>query len=113
MKNIFRIVVPVLALLLAAAGSAMASVRPDGREVSVQASADTCTVVLVDFGPNKVKVIKIVKEYLGVGLKEAHDLVNAAPSVIKEGISRKEADELAESLMAAEAKVEIKATEKE
>lgn len=51
-------------------------------------------VELTEIGPNKVKVIKIVRDYTGLGLKEAKELVDKAPSIIKEGISKAEADDL-------------------
>ena len=51
-------------------------------------------VELTEIGPNKVKVIKIVRDYTGLGLKEAKELVDKAPSIIKEGISKAEADVL-------------------
>ena len=51
-------------------------------------------VELTEIGPNKVKVIKIVRDYTGLGLKEAKELVEKAPSIIKEGISKEEADDL-------------------
>ena len=49
---------------------------------------------LTEIGPNKVKVIKIVRDYTGLGLKEAKELVDKAPSIIKEGITKAEADDL-------------------
>ena len=51
-------------------------------------------VELTEVGPNKVKVIKVVRDYTGLGLKEAKELVDKAPSIIKEGISKAEADDL-------------------
>ena len=51
-------------------------------------------VELKEVGPNKVKVIKIVRDYTGLGLKEAKDLVDSAPSIIKEAITKAEADDL-------------------
>ena len=51
-------------------------------------------VELTEIGPNKVKVIKIVRDYTGLGLKEAKELVDKAPSIIKEGITKAEADDL-------------------
>ena len=50
-------------------------------------------VELTEVGPNKVKVIKIVRDYTGLGLKEAKELVDKAPSIIKEGITKAEADD--------------------
>ena len=51
-------------------------------------------VELTEIGPNKVKIIKIVRDYTGLGLKEAKELVDSAPSIIKEGITKAEADDL-------------------
>jgi len=65
-------------------------------------------VELTEIGPNKVKVIKVVRDYTGLGLKEAKELVDSAPSIIKEGISKAEADDLAEKLTAEGAKATIK-----
>ncbi len=50
-------------------------------------------IELTDFGPNKIKVIKVVRELTGLGLKEAKDAVEAAPKVIKEGVSKEEAED--------------------
>ena len=65
-------------------------------------------VELTEIGPNKVKVIKVVRDYTGLGLKEAKELVDSAPSIIKEAISKAEADDLAEKLTAEGAKATIK-----
>ena len=65
-------------------------------------------VELTEIGPNKVKVIKVVRDYTGLGLKEAKELVDSAPSIIKEGITKAEADDLAEKLTAEGAKATIK-----
>ena len=65
-------------------------------------------VVLASFGDSKMGVIKAVKDLLGLGLKEAKEVVEAAPKAIKEGVSKAEADELKEKLEAAGATVEIK-----
>jgi large subunit ribosomal protein L7/L12 len=66
------------------------------------------TIVLADFGANKVGVIKAVREITGLGLKEAKDMVDAAPKPVKEGVSKAEADEARKKLEEAGAKVEIK-----
>jgi large subunit ribosomal protein L7/L12 len=66
------------------------------------------TVVLADAGAQKIAVIKVVKEVLGLGLKEAKDLVDAAPSDIKTGVAKAEADELKAKLEEAGAKVTLK-----
>ncbi len=65
-------------------------------------------VELTEIGPSKVKVIKVVREATGLGLKEAKDVVDAAPKVIKEAVSKAEADELKEKLEAEGAKVTLK-----
>ena len=65
-------------------------------------------VVLVDAGANKLKVVKAVKEACGLGLKEAKDLVDGAPSTIKEGLSKDEAENLKKAIEEAGAKVELK-----
>ena len=66
------------------------------------------TVVLKDAGANKINVIKVVRELTGLGLKEAKDLVEAAPKAVKEGIAKAQADEIKKKLEEAGAKVEIK-----
>jgi large subunit ribosomal protein L7/L12 len=66
------------------------------------------TVILADFGANKVSVIKAVREITGLGLKEAKDLVDAAPKPVKEGISKADADAAKKKLEDAGAKAEIK-----
>ena len=65
-------------------------------------------VELTEVGPNKVKVIKVVREATGLGLKEAKDLVDSAPKVLKEGASKEEAEAMKKKLEEAGAKVEIK-----
>lgn len=65
-------------------------------------------VVLKDAGANKISVIKVVREATGLGLKEAKDLVEAAPKTVKEGVNKEEAEELKKKLVAAGATVEVK-----
>jgi large subunit ribosomal protein L7/L12 len=65
-------------------------------------------VELTEAGPNKVKVIKVVREVTGLGLKEAKDLVDAAPKFVKEGANKAEADDLKAKLEAEGAKVTLK-----
>ena len=65
-------------------------------------------VVLVEAGANKLKVVKAVKEACGLGLKEAKDLVDGAPSTIKEGVAKDEAENLKKVIEEAGAKVELK-----
>ena len=66
------------------------------------------TVVLASIGANKIPVIKVVRELTGLGLKEAKDLVEAAPKNLKEGITKAQAEEMKTKLTAAGATVEIK-----
>ena len=66
------------------------------------------TAVLAEVGPNKIPVIKVVRELTGLGLKEAKDLVDAAPKPIKEGVSREEAERVRASLSEQGATVEIR-----
>ena len=65
-------------------------------------------VELTEVGPNKVKVIKVVREATGLGLKEAKDLVDGAPKVLKEAASKEEADDIKAKLEAEGAKVTLK-----
>jgi large subunit ribosomal protein L7/L12 len=65
-------------------------------------------VILTDFGGNKINVIKVVREVTSLGLKEAKDLVEAAPKAIKEGVPKDEAESIKKKFEAAGAKVEIK-----
>ena len=65
-------------------------------------------VVLVEAGANKLKVVKAVKEACGLGLKEAKDLVDGAPSTLKEGMAKAEAENLKKTIEAEGAKVELK-----
>ena len=65
-------------------------------------------VELTEVGPNKVKVIKVVREATGLGLKEAKDVVDGAPKVIKEGASKEEAEDIKAKLEAEGAKVTLK-----
>ena len=65
-------------------------------------------VELTEVGPNKVKVIKVVREVTGLGLKEAKDVVDGAPKVLKQGASKEEAEEIKTKLEAEGAKVTLK-----
>ena len=66
------------------------------------------TVVLTEFGANKVSVIKVVREITGLGLKEAKDLVDGAPKPVKEGVSKADAEAAKKKLEEAGAKADIK-----
>ena len=65
-------------------------------------------VELTEVGPNKVKVIKVVREATGLGLKEAKEVVDGAPKVVKQGVSKEEAEDLKTKLEAEGAKVTLK-----
>ena len=65
-------------------------------------------VVLTDFGPNKIQVIKVVRELTGLGLKEAKDLVEAAPKAVREAVTKDEAETARARLEEQGAKVEVK-----
>jgi len=66
------------------------------------------TVTLTEIGPNKIPVIKVVRELTGLGLKEAKDLVDAFPKAVKEGVAKDEAEKIKTALEEQGAKVEIK-----
>ena len=66
------------------------------------------TATIVEIGPNKIPVIKVVRELTGLGLKEAKDLVDATPKAVKEGVARDEAEKIKTALEEQGAKVEIK-----
>jgi large subunit ribosomal protein L7/L12 len=66
------------------------------------------SAVLLEVGPNKIPVIKVVRELTQLGLKEAKDLVDAAPKPVKEGVTKEEADKIKAALEEQGAKVEIK-----
>ena len=89
----------------AAAGVVVAAAA--GPEVEVEEKTEF-DVELTEIGPNKVKVIKVVRDATGLGLKEAKDTVEAAPKVIKEAVSKAEAEELKAKLEAEGAKATIK-----
>jgi len=90
-----------------AAGGAvmMAGPAAGGEEEEEKTSFD---VILKNFGEKKIQVIKLVREATGLGLKEAKELVESAPKAVKEGLSKEEADELAEKIKAQGGEVEIK-----
>ena len=90
----------------AAAGVVVAAPGADGAGAAEE--KDSFDVELTEVGPNKVKVIKVVRDCTGLGLKEAKDVVDGAPKVLKEGASKEEANEIKEKLEAAGAKVELK-----
>ena len=86
-------------VVVAAAGAGAAAAGEEKTEFNVE---------LTEVGPNKVKVIKVVREITGLGLKEAKDLVDGAPKMIKENASKAEADDIKAKVEAEGAKVTLK-----
>ncbi|MCR4334095.1 MAG: 50S ribosomal protein L7/L12 [Patescibacteria group bacterium] len=87
--------------------TAVASAGP-AAGVPAEEGKSTADVELTDAGASKIAVIKAVKEALALGLKEAKDLVDGVPSMLKTGMKKEDADELAKKLEAAGAKVTLK-----
>jgi large subunit ribosomal protein L7/L12 len=95
---------------VSAAAAAVAVAAPAGGGAAAPAAEEQTefTVVLAEFGANKVNVIKAVRELTGLGLKEAKDLVDGAPKPVKEGVNKADAEAAKKKLEDAGAKVEIK-----
>ena len=93
---------------VSAAAPAMMMAAPAAAGVADEEEQSEFDVVLKEFGANKIAVIKIVREITGLGLKEAKELVDAAPKSIKEGVAKDEADEIMKKVEEAGAVVEIK-----
>ena len=91
----------------AAAGVVVAAAGGDAGAAAGEEKTEF-DVELTEVGPNKVKVIKVVREATGLGLKEAKDLVDSAPKVLKEAASKEEADDIKAKLEAEGAKVTLK-----
>jgi len=91
-----------------AAAAVAAAPAAAGGEAAAAEEKTEFDVVLAGFGDNKVAVIKAVRGLTGLGLKEAKDAVESAPSVLKEGVSKDEAEEAKKQLEEAGATVEIK-----
>lgn len=92
---------------VSAASAAVAVAGPAAAAAVVEEQTEF-NVLLSSFGANKVGVIKVVRELTGLGLKEAKDLVEAAPSTVKEGVSKDEAATIKKQLEEAGASVEVK-----
>ena len=92
---------PVAAAAAPAAGG-------DGAAAPAVEEQTEFSAVLAEVGPNKIPVIKVVRELTGLGLKEAKDLVDAAPKPVKEGVARDEAERVKAALEEQGAKVEVK-----
>ena len=89
----------------AAAGVVVAAA---GGEAAAAEEKTEFDVELTEVGPNKVKVIKVVREITGLNLKEAKEVVDGAPKVLKEGVSKEEAEDIQKKLDAEGAKVTLK-----
>ncbi len=92
----------------AAAAVAVAAPAAGGDAAAVAEEKTEFSVILAAIGDNKVNVIKVVRAVTGLGLKEAKDLVDGAPKPVKEGIPKKDAEEIKKQLEDAGAKAEIK-----
>jgi large subunit ribosomal protein L7/L12 len=92
---------------VSAAAMAVAGPAGGGAAAAVEEQTEF-TVILADFGANKVGVIKAVREITGLGLKEAKDLVDGAPKPVKEGVAKADAEAAKKKLEEAGAKAEIK-----
>ena len=92
----------------AAAGVVVAAAGAGAGAGAAEEEKTEFDVELTDVGPNKIKVIKVVREATGLGLKEAKDLVEAAPKVLKEGASKAEADDMKAQLEDEGAKITLK-----
>jgi large subunit ribosomal protein L7/L12 len=92
-----------VAMAAAPAASAGSAEAPAAAEEQTE-----FTATLLEIGPNKIPVIKVVRELTGLGLKEAKDLVDAFPKAVKEGVARDEAEKIKAALEEQGAKVEIK-----
>jgi large subunit ribosomal protein L7/L12 len=93
---------PVAVAAAPAAGAGAAAAAPVVEEQT------EFSAILTEVGPNKIPVIKVVRELTQLGLKEAKDLVDSAPKAVKEGVAREEADKIKAALEEQGAKVEIK-----
>lgn len=91
-----------------AAAAAVAVAAPAAAASAAAEEKTEFDVVIKSFGENKVGVIKVVRAITGLGLKEAKDLVEAAPATLKEGVSKAEAEDMKKQLVEAGAEVDIK-----
>ncbi|HET7830442.1 MAG TPA: 50S ribosomal protein L7/L12 [Candidatus Limnocylindrales bacterium] len=93
---------------VAFAGAAPAAAGGAAPAAAAEEEQTEFSAVLTEVGPNKIPVIKVVRELTGLGLKEAKDLVDAAPKPVKEGIARDEAEKIKAALEEQGAKVDVK-----
>jgi large subunit ribosomal protein L7/L12 len=101
MEEAFGVSAAAAAPVVVAAGAAAGGAAPVEEKTEFN-------VILADVGPNKINVIKAVREVTSLGLKEAKDLVDGAPKPVKEGVNKEEADSIKKKFEEAGAKVEIK-----
>ena len=99
--------VKVLEAKFGVSASAMMAAGPAAAGPAAE-EKDSFTVVLASAGEQKIGVMKVVKEALGLGLKEAKDLVDGAPATLKEGMKKEEANELKKKIEEAGGKIELK-----
>jgi large subunit ribosomal protein L7/L12 len=97
---------PAAAGAVMVAGPAAGGGSGDGGEAAAEKTS--FDVILKACGPNKLAIVKLVKDLTGLGLKEAKDVVDAAPKAVKEGVSKDEAEGLKKTLEEAGAEVELK-----
>jgi len=90
------------------AASLLANAQAGGNGKEAPEEKDSFTIELKSSGEQKIQVIRVVREFLGLGLKEAKDLVDSAPKVLKEGVKKEEAEEMKKKLEEAGAAVELK-----
>ena len=90
------------------AAATVAAAGPAAGPAAAEEEKDSFTVVLSAVGEQKIAVMKVVKEVLGLGLKEAKDLVDAAPSTLKEGMKKAEAEDVKKKIEEAGGKIELK-----
>ena len=93
---------------VAAAAAPAAGGGSDGAAAPVVEEQTEFTATLTEIGPNKIPVIKVVRELTGLGLKEAKDVVDAAPKAVKEGVTKDEAEKIKAAIEEVGGKVEIK-----
>jgi large subunit ribosomal protein L7/L12 len=93
---------------VAAAAAPAAGGGSDGAAAPAVEEQTEFTATLTEIGPNKIPVIKVVRELTGLGLKEAKDVVDAAPKAVKEGVTKDEAEKIKAAIEEVGGKVEIK-----
>ena len=91
-----------------AAAAVAVAAAPGAAGAPAEEEKTEFNVVLAEVGPNKLKVVKVVKEACGLGLKEAKELVDGAPSTLKANVSKDEAENLKKTIEAEGAKIELK-----